>query len=106
MWKRNDVSAAKYTFLLLGYERTYAIDFPMFHLERHRHQLIIEVGLPENVKKTYLEEQDKDPAGVYILKTEEDVDLAQLVSQKKSFKGSLEKRTGRTDPVFGDHFTE
>ena len=106
MWKRNDVSAAQYTFLVLGSDKIYAIDFPMFHLERHRHQLIIEVNLPEDVKKKYLEEQEKDLAGVYILKTEADVNLAQLVSEKQSFKGSLEKRTACKHPTYENHFDE
>ena len=64
----------------------------MFHLEKHRHQLIIEVQLSPEAMNAYKERKEADPAATYVLKTEEDVALGPLVAEKQSFKATIEKR--------------
>lgn len=63
----------------------------MFHLEKHRHQLIIEVKLSDAAMAEYTKQKKADPTGaaVFTLQTEEDLALAALVSKKKSFKASI-----------------
>ncbi len=65
----------------------------MFHLEKHRHQLIIEVKLPHAAMAEYKKQKKADPTGaaVFTLETAEDLALAALVSEKKSFKASIIK---------------
>lgn len=66
----------------------------MFRLEKHRHQLIIEVKLPDAALAKYKEQKKADPTGaaVFTLETEEDLALAALVSEQKSFKASIIKK--------------
>ena len=66
----------------------------MFHLEKHRHQLIIEVKLPDAAMAKYKEEKKADPtsSAIFTLETEEDLALAELVSDKKPFKASIMKK--------------
>ena len=65
----------------------------MFHLERHRHQLIIEVKLPEAALAEYKRQKEADSTGaVFTVETEEDLALAALVSEKKPFKASIIKK--------------
>ena len=92
--ERNDVSPTHHEFLLQGIEKTYIIHFPMFHLEKHRHQLIIEVKLPDAAMAEYKREKKADPTGsaIFTLECEEDLALAELVSKKKPFKASIMKK--------------
>ena len=64
----------------------------MFHLEKHRRQLIIEIELPQEAHHAYSEAKSKDPRGTFVLTTIEDLDLGTLVSQRKPFKASISKR--------------
>ncbi len=66
----------------------------MFHLEKHRHQLIIEVKLSDAAMAEYKKQKKADPTGtaVFTLETEGAVALAALVSEKKSFKASIIKK--------------
>lgn len=75
-----------------GTDQVYILHFPMFHLEKHRHQLIIQIGLPDDVHKTYSEAKTKDSQRTFVLTTTENLDLASLVSQQKRFKASIGKR--------------
>ena len=65
----------------------------MFHLGKHRRQLIMEVKLPRMAMAEYKEQKKSDPTGaaIFTLETEEDLALAALVSEKKSFKASIIK---------------
>ena len=78
--------------MLQGTDKVFIIHFPMFHLEKHRHQLIIEVELSHDAKKAYTEGKKADPTATFVLKTAEDVALGPLVSETKSFKATIEKR--------------
>ena len=70
------------------------IHFPMFYLEKHRHQLIIEVTLPDAAMAEYTDckKADRTGAAVFTLETEEDLALAALVSERKPFKASIIKK--------------
>ena len=74
----------------------------MFHLEKHRHQLIIEVKLPDAAIAEYKKEKEADPTGsaVFSLETEEDLTLAELVSDKKPFKASIVKKNAPEKCVY------
>ena len=89
------MSPTRHEFLLQGTEKTYMIHFPMFHLEKHRHQLIIEVKLPDAAMAEYKKQKKDDPTGaaIFTIETEEDLALAELVSKKKSFKASIIRKT-------------
>ena len=80
-------------FLLQGQDKLYIVHFPMFHLEKHRHQLIMEVNLADNVKQKYLQAKKADPTTVFTIETEEKLALATLVAEKKSFKASIKTRS-------------
>ena len=68
----------------------------MFHLEKHRHQLIIEIKLPDAAMAEYKKEKEADATGaaIFTLETEGDLTIAALVSEKKSFKASIIKSDG------------
>ncbi|KAL9107284.1 MAG: hypothetical protein Q9227_007826 [Pyrenula ochraceoflavens] len=90
--KRNDTSPTEHQFLLQGADKVYLIHFPRFHLEAHRHQLIIEVELDKVARETYIEAKKKEPAAVFELKTIDKVDIASLVAERKPFKGFIAKQ--------------
>ena len=66
----------------------------MFYLEENRHQLIIEVKLPDAAVAEYKKEKEADPTGstFFTLETQEDLALAELVAEKKPFKASIIKK--------------
>lgn len=64
----------------------------MFYLEKHRHQLIIEIKLSDVAMKEYTEAKKLDPTATFVLKTVEDIALGPLVSNKHPFKAMIEKR--------------
>ena len=72
-------------------ERTYIIHFPMFYLDKHRHQLIIEVELPDAAMAEYKKEKEADPTDsmLFTLEIEDDLGLAELVAERKPFKASI-----------------
>ena len=78
--------------MLQGTDKVFLVHFPMFYLEKHRHQLIIEVKLPDEALKMYTERKKAEPAATFVLKTDEDVALGPLVAQKQSFTATIEKR--------------
>lgn len=90
--ERNDASPTHHEFLIQGTEKTYIIHFPMFYLEKHRHQLIIEVKFPDAAMAEYKKEKKADPTAIFTLETEEDLALAELVSVQKPFKASIMKK--------------
>lgn len=87
--ERNDVSPTQHEFLMQGTDKVYIIHFPMFHLEKHRHQLIIEVKLDDAAMKEYKTQKAKNPTATFKLHTLEDIALAPMVAGKKPFKASI-----------------
>lgn len=71
----------------------------MFHLEKHRHQLIIEVRLPNEAMKAYVQAKKAEPAATFELTTVEDIDLASLVKEKKPFSAKITKRGLESAPL-------
>ena len=69
----------------------------MFHLEKHRHQLIIEVELSEKAKKQYTECKKSNPAAIFTIKTTEDLALSTLVAKRQTFKGVIESQSLRQE---------
>ena len=67
----------------------------MFHLEKHRHQLIIEIELSQKAKQQYIECKKTDPAASFTIKTAEDLAISTLVSKKQAFKGVIESKSLR-----------
>ncbi|KAK4693691.1 hypothetical protein P7C71_g3756, partial [Lecanoromycetidae sp. Uapishka_2] len=87
--ERNDVSPTTHEFLLQGHDKLYIIHFPMFHLEKHRHQLIMEIEISPEAKKRYTAFKKAEPQAVLVVKTLEKLALAELVAQKKPFKANI-----------------
>ena len=67
----------------------------MFHLEKHRRQLIMEVKLSQEAKERYIECKKKNPAAIFTIKTTEELALSTLVAKKHAFKGVIESRSLR-----------
>ena len=65
----------------------------MFHLEKHRHQLIIEVSLSDEALDKYRESKKTNPQAVFTLKTKDDLALAELVAKKSSFIAIIESKS-------------
>lgn len=65
----------------------------MFHLEKHRHQLIIEIDLSPDVKQKYTQAKKADPAANFTVETTESLALATLVAEKKTFKATIKTRS-------------
>ena len=74
-------------------EKIYLIHFPMFHLEKHRHQLILEATLSKEALEKYQERKRADRTAILTLKTKEDLALAELVANKSSFKATIETKS-------------
>ena len=62
----------------------------MFHLEKHRHQLILEVELSEKAKEQYIKCKNTNPEAIFTIRTTEDLAISTLVSEKQAFKGVIE----------------
>ena len=88
--ERNNVSPTRHEFLLQGKHRIYVNHFPMFYLEKHRHQLIMEVKLSEEGKTKYEKAKKADPAPIFTLKTTHDLALSELVAKKLPFRADIQ----------------
>ncbi len=67
----------------------------MFHLEKHRHQLIIEVELSQKAKKQFIECKKTNPAAIFTIKTTEELAISTLVAKRQAFKGVIESNSLR-----------
>ena len=59
--ERNSVSPTRHEFLLQSKDKIYINYFPMFCLKKHRHQLIIEITLPQEAKTKYQDAKNDNP---------------------------------------------
>ncbi|KAG8528989.1 uncharacterized protein KY384_006678 [Bacidia gigantensis] len=73
----------------IGTDKVYIIRFPMFHLVKHRHQLIIEPKLPDKVFKKYTEAKKTEPTSTFGLTADENIDIATFVAENKPFKATI-----------------
>lgn len=89
--ERNSVSPTQHEFLLQGKDKIYINHFPMFYLEKHRHQLIIEVTLPQEAKTKYQDAKKNNPQEIFTLKTIEDLSLSELAAKRLPFKAVIQK---------------
>ena len=80
-------------FLLQGQDKLYMIHFPMFHLEKHRHQLIIEVELSADAKQKYTQAKKANSSAVFTVETTEELALSTLVAEKRKFKAKIKTRS-------------
>lgn len=64
----------------------------MFHLEKHRHQLIIEIDLPAEAKKKYKQAKEADPKATFTLKTTQELALSTSVAEKQAFQATIETK--------------
>ena len=92
------MSSDHLSFLMQGTDTVYLIHFPMFHLARQRHQFIASVELSAEAKQTYVDAKKKNRDAIFILKTQGEEDLKDLVSEKKSFKASIQTGVSRNRP--------
>lgn len=96
--ERNDLSSDHLSFLMQGTDTVYLVHFPMFHLARQRHQFIASVELSAEAKQTYVDAKKKSWDAIFVLKTQGKQDLKKLVSEKKSFKASIQTRVSKNRP--------
>lgn len=87
--ERNSVSPTTYEFLLQGQDKLFIIHFPMFHLEKHRHQLIIEIGVSTDALKKYKEAKKANPTAIFTIETNVELALATLVAEKETFDANI-----------------
>ena len=81
-----------------GTDTVYLIQFPMFHIARQRHQFIASIELSTEAKKTYVDAKKKNRDAVFILRTQNKEDLKELVSEKTSFKASIQTKVSKDRP--------
>ena len=92
------MSSDHLSFLMQGTDTIYLVHFPMFHLARQRHQFIASVELSPEAKQTYVDAKKKHRDAIFVLRTKNKEDLKELVSEKKSFKASIQTKVSKDRP--------
>jgi hypothetical protein len=78
---------ATHGMVFFGSEKIYASHLPMFH-SPHDYQVILELELPENARKIYLENKKNHSETVYTLEPEKFV-LPEMIKNPKAFKVNI-----------------
>lgn len=81
-----------------GTDEIFLLHFPMFHLARQRHQFIASVKVSSEAMETYKNTKQKSSNATFVLKTQHKEHLADLVSNKKTFKASIHIQVSRDPP--------
>ena len=72
-----------------GIENVYLVHFPMFHVAKHRRQLILAVDLPAKAKEAYNSLKNANPAESITFVTATKVKLNSVVAQGGQIRGSI-----------------
>jgi hypothetical protein len=72
-----------------GIESIYLVHFPMFHVAKHRRQLILAVDLPAKAKEAYISLKNANPTEPIIFVTATKVKLDSIIAQGGQFRGSI-----------------
>jgi hypothetical protein len=97
--KRNARGPAIHRFLIQGTDQVFLAYQPSFHIGKHRQQIILAVELDDQAKSDYTDVRESNPEDPIFLKSSEEIDLQQVVSQcskghPASFKGTIYTRHG------------
>ncbi|CAG8556794.1 1827_t:CDS:2 [Acaulospora morrowiae] len=88
--KHNKSSPDHHGFIMQGTDSLYLVHLPMFYMENHNHQLILQAELPPDVMEKYIEVRQQDPKQIMMLGNIEETTLNDLMS-KKEFKAEIYK---------------
>lgn len=81
--------------MLQGTDKVYIVNFPRFHLEAQRQQLIVQVGFPKDVMDKYLKAKKDDPSALLVLETAERHDISiGSIRNKEKFTTIIKKLEG------------
>lgn len=72
-----------------GIENIYLVHFPMFHVAKHRRQLILAVDLPAKTKEAYISLKNANPIESITFVTATKVKLDSIIAQGGEFRGSI-----------------
>lgn len=75
-----------------GIENVYLVHLPMFHVAKHRRQLILAVNLPAKAKEAYVSLKNANPTDSVTFVTATKVKLDDIISQGVEFWGSITSR--------------
>ncbi|CAG8801659.1 31807_t:CDS:2, partial [Racocetra persica] len=64
---RNKVTPDIHGFIIQGIEKIYLVHLPMFNMENHRYQLILQAELPKEIMDEYIKEREDNPKQGFIL---------------------------------------
>ncbi|CAG8526110.1 15098_t:CDS:2 [Acaulospora colombiana] len=88
--KCNKPSPDHHGFVMQGTDSLYLVHLPMFNMENHNHQLILQAELPPEIMKKYVEARQQDPNLIILLGNIEETTLGDMIS-KKEFKAEIYK---------------
>jgi hypothetical protein len=72
-----------------GIENIHLVHFPMFHVAKHRRQLILAVDLPAKAKEAYISLKNANPTESIAFVTATKVKLDDILAQGSQFQGSI-----------------
>ncbi|KAI1630536.1 pyridoxal-dependent decarboxylase domain protein [Biscogniauxia mediterranea] len=93
--KRNEIAPDFYSFLMQGTERVYLIHLPMFHVAKHRQQLIVSAVLDKESKVKYVALKNANPNEPMLLVTQNKVLMQDVVHDGGTFKAQIMTKESR-----------
>ncbi|KAI1494277.1 pyridoxal-dependent decarboxylase domain protein [Biscogniauxia mediterranea] len=87
--KRNEIAPDFYSFLMQGTERVYLVHLPMFHVSKHRQQLIVSAVLDKKSMVDYVTLKNAKPNEPMLLVTKNKVLMQDVVHNGGTFKAQI-----------------
>ncbi|KAI0602443.1 pyridoxal-dependent decarboxylase domain-containing protein [Biscogniauxia sp. FL1348] len=87
--KRNEIAPDTYKFLMQGTEQVYLIHLPLFHVAKHRQQLIVSVVLDPVSMEEYITLKKSNPNEPLILATQDKVLMQDIVNDRGTFQAQI-----------------
>ncbi|CAG8840094.1 1513_t:CDS:2, partial [Racocetra persica] len=100
---RNTVTTDFHGFIIQGIEKIYLVHLPMFDMENHRYQLILQAEMPKEIMDAYIKERVDNPKQVFILGNQNKTTLNDIISGKE-FKAVIDKIDKDFPPSDGQHW--
>ncbi|CAG8798664.1 13954_t:CDS:2, partial [Dentiscutata erythropus] len=83
IYMNNIVAPDYHGFIIQGIEKIHLVHLPMFNMENHRYQLILQAEILEEIMCEYIRERKKNPMQIFILGNQNKTTLNDIISGKE-----------------------
>jgi len=86
---RNEIKPDIHKFILLGTDTPFLVHSPKFNKATHRHQLIMEAAIPDEIMSSYVLRRESNPTAVFTLTTVEKEELSMISAGGSKFQAVI-----------------